>query len=177
MKNPDPSSRREIESQFSETDSYDEAPRHVMQMSKTQPGLLLKLALLQTIGTAVFSIAMFACFDAREALSALFGGAIAIIGSLYSAGRLFSTKQGAVAAEMLIRFYVSVVLKIIFTLVMMSICLIILKVSLLPFIIAYLIAAVVVNLLMLLVPAQLDIVEHSIADQAAEDHSASNERI
>ena len=120
---------------------------------------------------------MFICFDAREALSALFGGVIAIIGSLYSAGRLFSTKHDAVAAEMLVRFYVSVILKIIFTLVMMTICLIILKVSLLPFIIAYLLAAVVVNLLMLLVPAQLDIVEHSIVNEAAEDHSDSNERI
>lgn len=165
MKNSNPRSHREIESQFSETDSINEASRHVMQASKTQPSVLLKLAFLQAVGTVVFSIGMLVCFDAFEALSALFGGAIAIIGSVYSAGRLFSTKQGAVAAEMLIRFYVSVVLKFIFTLVMMAICLIVLKVSLLPFIIAYLVAAVVVNWLVLLVPAKLDIV-----DKRAEDH-------
>ncbi len=172
MKNPDTRSRHEIESQFSEADSVDESPRHVMQVSKTQPGVLLKLALLQIVGTAVFSIAMLVCFDAREALSALFGGAIAVVGSLYSAGRLFTTKQNAVAAEILARFYVSVILKIIFTLAMMVICLIVIKVSILPFIIAFLLAAVVANLLMLLVPAQLDIV-----DETLEDQSANSERI
>ena len=57
---------------------------------------------------------------------------------------------------MLARFYASVVLKIVFTLAMMVICITVLKVSLLPFIIAYLIAAVIVNWLMLLVPAKLD---------------------
>lgn len=145
--------------EFKDTDSVNEGVSRVMRMSKTQPGVLLKLALLQAVGTAVFSMAMLYCFDAREALSALFGGAIAIIGSLYSAGRLFTSKPDAIAAEMLIRFYVSVVLKIVFTLAMMVICLVVLKVSLLPFIIAYLLAAVVVNLLMLLVPAELDVVE------------------
>ena len=159
MKKPDPSARREIESQFSETDGDSEVKPHVMQPSKTQPGALLKLALLQTVSTIVFSLAMFYCFDAFEALSALFGGVIAVIGSIYSAGRLFTTKQDAVAAEILVRFYVSVILKIIFTLVMMAICLIIIEVSILPFIIAYLLAAMIVNLLMLLVPARLDVVE------------------
>jgi len=175
MKDPNLSSQVKNESQFSETDSVDEAQRHVMQASKTQPGTLLKLALLQAIGTIVFSIAILICFDAFEALSALFGGVIAIIGSLYSAGRLFTTKQDAVAAEILVRFYVSVILKIIFTLAMMSICLIVIKVSILPFIIAYLLAAMVVNLLMLLVPARLDIVEHG--GETSEDRNISNERI
>jgi F0F1-type ATP synthase assembly protein I len=159
MNNSDLSSSSKSESQFSEADSVNQATRHVMQPSKTQPSVLLKLALLQLFGTAVFSIAMLICFDAREALSALFGGVIAVIGSLYSAGRLFSTKPNAVAAEILIRFYVSVVLKFIFTLAMMAICLIVLKVSLLPFIIAYLISAVIINCLVLLVPSKLDVVE------------------
>lgn len=167
MNNSDSSSRGKNDGQFSEVDIVEQATRHVMQPSKTQPAVLLKLALFQLLGTVVFSVVMLACFDAREALSALFGGAIAIIGSLYSAGRLFSTKQNAVAAEMLIRFYVSVVLKFIFTLAMMVICLIVLKVSLLPFIIAYLISAVVINWLVLLVPSKLDMVE-----PRSEDHDA-----
>jgi F0F1-type ATP synthase assembly protein I len=166
MNNSDLSSSSKSESQFSEADSVNQATRHVMQPSKTQPSVLLKLALLQLFGTAVFSIAMLICFDAREALSALFGGVIAVIGSLYSAGRLFSAKPNAVAAEILIRFYVSVVLKFIFTLAMMAICLIVLKVSLLPFIIAYLISAVIINCLVLLVPSKLDVVEGR-----SEDHS------
>ena len=167
MNNSNLSSRGKSESQFSEADSVNLATRYVMQPSKTQPSVLLTLALLQLFGTVVFSIAMLVCFDAREALSALFGGAIAIIGSLYSASRLFSTKKNAVAVEMLIRFYVSVVLKFIFTLAMMAICLIVLKVSLLPFIIAYLISAVVINWLVLLVPSKLDVVE-----SRSEDHDA-----
>jgi len=175
MNRPDPSSQLKIESQFSESDSISEVSPHVMQVSKTQPGVLLKLALFQAFGTAIFSLAMLVCFDRFEAVSALFGGVIAIIGSVYSAGRLFTTKQEAVAAEILVRFYVSVVLKIIFTLVMMAICLIIIKVSVLPFIIAYLLAAVVVNLLMLLVPSELDIVEQ--AREPLEDHDISSERI
>lgn len=171
MKNPDPSFRHENESQFSETDSVNETTRHVMQVSKAQPGVLLKLALLQTIGTAVFSIAMLVFFDAGQALSALYGGAIAAIGSLYSAGRLFTTKKEAAAIEILNRFYASVVLKIIFTLTMMGICISVLKVSLLPFIISYLIAAVIMNMLVLLVPARLDIVKHSVMFDATEDQS------
>jgi len=123
-----------------------------MQPTKTQPGELLKLAALQIIFTIVFTLGIYYCFDAREALSALFGGVIAAIGSCYSAGRLFTTKQDAVAAEILARFYISVVLKIVFTLIMMGICLVVIKVSVLPFIIAYLIAAVIVNLLILLLP-------------------------
>jgi F0F1-type ATP synthase assembly protein I len=172
MKNSDPSFRFKTEDVFSENDSIDDAPRHVMQPSKAQPGVLLNLALLQAVSTLVFSLAMLYCFDAREALSSVFGGVIAVIGSLYSAGRLFFTKQSAVAAEILVRFYVSVILKIVFTLAMMAICLIVMKVSVLPFIIAYLLAAVVVNLLVLLVPAQLDIVEGNV-----EDRDANNERI
>ena len=105
MKNPDPSSSRKNESQFSDADSISEYLPHAMRPSKAQPTVLLKLALAQTVTTLVFSIAMVVCFDAVEALSALFGGAIAVIGSLYSAGRLFTAKQDALAAEILVRFY------------------------------------------------------------------------
>ncbi|MFT6724343.1 MAG: F0F1-type ATP synthase assembly protein I [Arenicella sp.] len=159
MNNTDPSSHRKNESQYIEVDSINEESTQVMQTSKTQPGALFKLALLQLLGTAIFTITMLVCFDAHEALSAFFGGVIAMIGSLYSAGRLFFSRQDAVAAEILVRFYVSVVLKFIFTLAMMAICLIVLKVSLLPFIVAYMLAAVVMNWLVLLVPAELDRVE------------------
>jgi len=134
--------------------SVDKKAKHSLFVpSKSQPKELLKLALLQVIGTVFFSLVLYYCFDAREALSALFGGLIAVIGSLYSAGRLFTTKQDAIAQEILLRFYVSVILKITFTLLMMSICIIVIKVSMLPFIIGFLIAAVVVNILVLLLPS------------------------
>lgn len=143
-------------SEFSQDDSIDDFVPRSMPVSKKQPGLLINLALMQAVATAVFSLLVWLSFDSREGLSAAFGGSIAMLGSLYSAGRLFTTKQDASASEMLARFYASVVLKIVFTLAMMVICITVLKVSLLPFIIAYIIAAVIVNWLMLLVPAQLD---------------------
>jgi F0F1-type ATP synthase assembly protein I len=120
--------------------------------TRSQPGTVLKLALLQMLGTVVFSLALFFCFDMREALSALFGGLIAAAASAFFAGRLFATKQNVRAEEMLMRFYISVILKAIFTLAMMAICIVIIEVAILPFIIAYLLAAVVVNWLVLLIP-------------------------
>jgi len=118
--------------------------------SKSRPGLVLKLALLQFLGAAVFSLVLFYCFDMREALSALLGGSIAAIASIFFASRLFTTKHDAQAAEILVRFYFSAALKVLFTLVMMAICILFIKVSILPFIISYLIAAVVINWLFLL---------------------------
>ena len=119
---------------------------------KSKPGLVVKLAFLQMLGTVVFSLVLYFCFDAREALSSLFGGLIAAAASLFFAGRLFATKQGAPAQEILFRFYFSEAFKVVFTLVMMAICIIVVKVSILPFIIAYLLAAVIINWLFFLVP-------------------------
>ena len=120
--------------------------------SKSKPGVILKLALLQFVGIVFFSLVLYYCFDTREALSAFLGGLIAVLASIFSAGRLYSTKHNAVAEEMLVRFYFSVALKVLFTLAMMAICVIVLKVSMLPFIIAYLLAAVIINWLFLLIP-------------------------
>jgi F0F1-type ATP synthase assembly protein I len=120
--------------------------------TKSEPGVLFKLALLQAFGSIVFSLVLYYCFDLREALSAFFGGMIASTASLYSAGRLFTARVDSEPQEILIRFYISVVIKVLFTLAMVAICIIVIKVSLLPFIIAYLLAALVINLLFLLVP-------------------------
>ena len=115
-------------------------------------GVIVKLALLQMIGTVAFSGVLYFCFDARQALSALLGGLVASVTSFYMAGRLFTSKQECPPEEMLARFYASVVLKVILTLAMIAICIIVMKVSFLPFIIAYFIAAGIVNWLFLLVP-------------------------
>jgi F0F1-type ATP synthase assembly protein I len=120
--------------------------------TKSQPSAVLRLAFLQMLGTIVFSLVLYYCFDMREALSGLFGGLIAALASAFFAGRLFATKQDVQAEEMLVRFYISVMLKVIFTLAMMAISIIVIEVSILPFIIAYLLAAVVINWLVLLIP-------------------------
>ena len=122
-----------------------------MQSQRTS-GVIVKLALLQLIGTIAFSAVMYYCYDAREALSALLGGLIATVSSFYLAGRLFTSKQNRPPEEMLARFYASVVLKVILTIAMMAICIIVMQVSVLPFIIAYFISAGIINWLFLLVP-------------------------
>ena len=129
---------------------------HVQPLSsKSEPKVVLKLALLQMVGTVGFSLVLYFCFDTREALSALFGGLIAALASLFFAGRLFKTRSvdtqtDSAASELLIRFYFSVALKALLTLALMAICIIVIKVSMLPFIIAYILAAVIVNWLFLL---------------------------
>jgi len=112
-------------------------------------------AALQALATFVLAVVFLYCFDAREAVSAAFGGAIATVMTLFMAGRLFSAHRLSLirevpAGESLVRFYLSVGIKVLFTLVMMAICLIVIKVSVLPFIIAYLVAALLVNWLSLL---------------------------
>ncbi len=130
-----------------------EATRVVSKaQTQAQPGDLLNLALLQLTGTVVFSLVLYFCFDLREAISALLGGSIAMLASLFSAWQLYRGGQNQKPGEMLVRFYISVVLKIAFSLAIMAICIIFMKVSMLPFIIAYLIAAVVINWLVLLLP-------------------------
>jgi len=108
--------------------------------SQRKSGMIVKLALL------------YYCFDGREAFSALLGGLIAALTSLYMAGRLFTSRDNRQAEEMLARFYTSVVLKVVLTIMMMAFCIIVMKVSVLPFIIAYFISAGIINWLFLLVP-------------------------
>ena len=120
-----------------------------------RPSDLLKLSFLQALFTIVFALVLYFCFDARQAISGLLGGLIASLMTLFMAGRLFaavriSTMREVPAGESLVRFYFSVILKIIFTLVMMAICLIIVEVAVLPFIIAYLRSAVIINWMSLL---------------------------
>lgn len=67
------------------------------------------------------------------------------------AGRLFKSR-GRPAEEMLGLFYSSVVLKAVFVITMVAICIIVVKVSFLSFIVSYFVSAAVVNWLFLLVP-------------------------
>jgi len=131
-------------------------------VSKSHPQHLLKLALLQLVCTAFFSLVLYYCFDLREALSAFLGGAVAVLASTFSAWQLYRSGNNLQAEEMLARFYVSTVLKIAFSVAMIAICIIVMQVSTLPFIIAYLLAAVVVNWLILLLPETHSINEETV---------------
>lgn len=119
-------------------------------------GEMLKLALLQMLSTVAFSVGIYYCFDLGDALSAMFGGAIPALMSAFMATRMFTTHRLAKAREMsgnerLARFYAAAVLKVVFTLMMIGIMIVFIKVSMPPFIIAYVISAVIVNLCFLLI--------------------------
>lgn len=119
-------------------------------------GAMLKLAFLQMLSTVAFSGGVYYCFGVGDALSAMFGGSVAALMSAFMASRMFTTHRLAAVKEMsanerLARFYAAAILKVLFTLVMMGIFIAVIKVSMLPFIIAYLIAAVIVNLCFLLI--------------------------
>lgn len=127
------------------------------QLFETTPNhrAIFKLAAFQALATLMVCCGLYFYFDTREALSALFGGLVATTMNLFMAGRLFGVSRilkirSMHANEALVRFYISVVLKILFTLAMMVIFIVVIKVSVLPFITMYLIAAVIVNLCFLL---------------------------
>lgn len=116
---------------------------------------MFKLASLQMVSTLVFSGLMYFCYSTGDALSALFGGSIAALMSVFMATRMFTTHRLAsvrdmTATERLARFYASAILKVFITLLMMGLFIAVIKVSMLPFIVAYLIAAVIMNLFFLL---------------------------
>lgn len=118
--------------------------------AKAKPSVVLKLALLQFLVTLFVSVLVLFFFNQHEAWSALFGGLIAAVANLFFAGRLFVTQPDLQATQILRRFYRSVSMKALFTLTMFAICIIAIKVSILPFIIAYFVAAVLVNWIFLL---------------------------
>ena len=126
-----------------------------------EKGVVLKLAAVQAFGTIIFALAMLYCFDSRQALSALLGGLIAVLANLLFALQNYLQKvknkksslivnSDFIAKQLLFNFYWSETLKVVFTLAMLGICIAVLKVSMLPFIIAYAFAALIINWLYLL---------------------------
>ncbi len=117
---------------------------------RSNAGSMLILALLQMISTVAFSGVMYYGYGIGASLSAFFGGSIAALMSAFMAARMYTTHRIAAvrimtANERLARFYATALLKVLFTLLMMGILIAVIKVSMLPFIIAYLISAVLVN--------------------------------
>ena len=120
------------------------------KLVKAKPSVVLKLAVLQLLTTLLLSCLVWLVFSQHEAQSAMLGGSIAAIANLFFAGRLFVTQVDLPAKQILQRFYRSVSMKVLFTLTMFAICIIAIMVSILPFIIAYFVAAMIINWLFLL---------------------------
>lgn len=116
------------------------------------------------VATLTFSLTIYVCFTAYEGLSALLGGGIAVLANLYIALKArtsvirdqleqpdASVDEMAPAVMMLQRFYQFEVTKVLLTLTMFAIAVFVIQVAILPFTIAYLIAALIVTWLSLLV--------------------------
>lgn len=141
----------------SESGSESEAQNTLDRFNQSSnAGSMLTLALLQMVSTIAFSGVMYYCYGIGASLSAFFGGSIAALMSAFMASRMYTTHRIAAVRTMtgnerLARFYAAALLKVLFTLLMMGILIAVIKVTMLPFIIAYLIAAVLVNLCFLLI--------------------------
>jgi len=121
-----------------------------MKKPDATTSLVFKLVLWQVLATVVLSVSLYFLFDQRTALSAFFGGLVCAIANLFFVGRLYFAREEVTAQSMVYRFYRSESMKVIFTLAMFVLFIVIAKVAILPFVIAYLIAAVLVNWLFLL---------------------------
>lgn len=121
--------------------------------------VLLQLALLQLICSLAFALVLYVCFTAFVGLSALLGGLIAVLANVYVALKVRraveptpeASDELAPSVFMLQQFYRFEVSKVILTLTMFAISVLVIKVSILPFIIAYLVVALIVTWLALLV--------------------------
>lgn len=121
-----------------------------MSQNISNAKIVVRLSCWQAIFTILFAFGMFVFVGKHEAVSALMGGFICSLANLFFAGRLFSSQSEQPPKQMLRRFYRSEALKIVFTLTMFIIAMSIAKVALLPFIVSYLLAALIVNWLFLL---------------------------
>jgi F0F1-type ATP synthase assembly protein I len=120
--------------------------------------VLIGLLVWQLIATLLGAFVTYFWFDQFTAVSFLLGGLACVLANFFAfASFLFKrSKQSSQAVFesnaklMVFRFYMRETIKIVFTLLIFAICILLLKVDILAFIIAYLISAVIVNWLYLL---------------------------
>ena len=98
---------------------------------------ILLIQLLVTLSAAVISLVF---GGARAAYSALIGGGVSTLVTLYFASQVFSVRIGAPAAKIARAFYLGEVVKLLLTVVLLSIALLWLDVSPLPLLLAYMAA-------------------------------------
>ena len=98
---------------------------------------ILLIQLLVTLSAAVISLVF---GGARAAYSALIGGGVSTLVTLYFASQVFSVRIGAPAAKIARAFYLGEVIKLLLTVVLLTIALLWLDVSPLPLLLAYMAA-------------------------------------
>lgn len=95
---------------------------------------IISIQLLVLLLAAVFA---FILGDFRSAYSALIGGGVSIVVTLYFARKIFSAGLGSSAAKVAKAFYVGELGKLLLTVVLLSAALTLLPVSALPLLLAY----------------------------------------
>jgi ATP synthase protein I len=95
---------------------------------------------IQLLVTLLVAAAFFRFRSVQAAYSALVGGGISTLVTLYFASKVFSVRVGSPAAKIARAFYVGEVVKLLLTLILLSIALLWLDVSPLPLLLAYMAA-------------------------------------
>ena len=98
------------------------------------------ILLIQLIVTLLGALVSLACSGAQSAYSALIGCGVSTLVTLYFASQVFSVRIGAPAAKIARAFYLGEVVKLLLTVVLLSIALLWLDVSPLPLLLAYMAA-------------------------------------
>jgi ATP synthase protein I len=98
------------------------------------------ITLIQLFVTLLISAASLAFSGAQAAYSALIGGGVSTLVTLYFASQVFSVHIGSPAAKIARAFYVGELVKLLLTVVLLSIALRWLDVSPLPLLLAYMAA-------------------------------------
>jgi ATP synthase protein I len=99
-----------------------------------------KITAIQLLLTLLVAVASFAFGNLNTACSALIGGGISTLVTLYFASKVFSVRIGSPAAKIARAFYVGEVVKLLLTVALLSGALLWLDVSPLPLLLAYMAA-------------------------------------
>lgn len=97
----------------------------------------LTVVLIQIFFTLLIAAASFGFEGIRSACSALIGGGISTVVTLYFASKVFSVRIGSPATKITQAFYVGEVIKLVLTVVLLSIALRWLDVSPFPLLLTY----------------------------------------
>ncbi len=99
-----------------------------------------KITAIQLLLTLLIAVASFAFGSFKTAYSALIGGGISTLATLYFASKVFSARVGSPAAKIAGAFYVGEVVKLLLTIILLSGALLWFDVSPLPLLLAYMAA-------------------------------------
>ncbi|HHW78179.1 MAG TPA: F0F1 ATP synthase assembly protein I [Xanthomonadaceae bacterium] len=102
--------------------------------------IIRKITAIQLLLTLLVAAAAFVVSGFQAAYSALIGGGISTLVTLYFASKVFSVRIGSPAAKVARAFYVGEVVKLLLTVVLLSGALIWFDVSPLPLLLAYMAA-------------------------------------